>query len=199
MGVSYRTVILLVLALGSACGTMHAPFNYAAEPDPRKQEYLLGPSDVLRITIWHNADLSGEATIRPDGTISLPLVGDLKAAGRTPSQLREEIVQRLATFIKEESVIVTVAVIGINSYRFIVSGNVERPGAYAANHYVTVLEALVLAGGPSKFASPEGMVIVRSDPAHGMRRIPIDGPSLLAGTRPEENLPLLSGDTVYVP
>jgi len=190
---------LLQLLLIAACGTTQPAFNYASEPDPRKQEYVLGPSDVLRIAIWHNADLSADATVRPDGTISLPLVGDLKAAGRTPSKLREEIVQRLATFIKEDSVIVTVAVVGINSYRFIVSGNVEHPGIFAATHYVTVVEALIMAGGPNRFGDPEATVIIRTDPAGRVRRIPVDYPSILKGTHPEQDLPLISGDNVYVP
>jgi polysaccharide export outer membrane protein len=187
------------LAVGPACSTVGPPFDYASEPDPRQTEYVLGPSDALRITIWRNPDLSGDATIRPDGTVSLPLVGDLKAAGRTPSQLRGEIVQRLATFIKDDSVIVTVAVTGINSYRFIVSGNVERPGAYTTNHYITVVEALVMAGGPNKFGSPEGTVIIRNDAKRKLRRIPINYPAILSGDHPEQDLPLLSGDTVYVP
>ena|SRR5581483_8808086 len=199
-----RPCVALYLYLGAAClpacATTGPPYDYASEPDPRKEEYVLGPSDVLRITIWRNPDLSGDATIRPDGTVSLALVGDLKAAGRTPTQLRGEIVQRLATFIKDDSVIVTVAVTGINSYRFVVSGSVERPGAYAANHYVTVVEAMVLAGGPNKFGSPEGTVIIRNDPrAKKQRRIPINYPAILSGEHPEQDLPLLPGDTVYVP
>ena len=199
-----RPCVALYLCLGAAClaacASTGPPYDYKSEPDPRREEYVLGPSDALRITIWRNPDLSGDATIRPDGTVSLPLVGDLKAAGRTPTQLRGEIVQRLATFIKDDSVIVTVAVTGINSYRFVVSGNVERPGAYSANHYVTVVEAMVLAGGPNKFGSPEGTVIIRNDQRGSkLRRIPIDYPAILTGGHPEQDLPLLPGDTVYVP
>src|SRR6476619_2812610 len=72
----------------SACGHKQPRYDYAAEPDPRKQEYVIGPSDVLRISVWRNPDLSGDAIVRPDGTITLPLVGDLRAAGRTPGQIR---------------------------------------------------------------------------------------------------------------
>jgi polysaccharide export outer membrane protein len=191
----------LALALGPSlsCGTTHAAFDYASEPDPRKSEYVLGPSDVLRITVWHNPELSGDATVRPDGAISLPLVGDLRAAGRTPGQVRAELAQRMSTFIKEESAIVTVAVASISSYRFIVSGSVERPGAYVATHYVTVVEAMALAGGPNKFANPDSGVIIRVDATRGTRRIPIDYPSILNGTHPEQDLPLLPGDTLYIP
>jgi polysaccharide export outer membrane protein len=107
-------------------------------------------------------------------------------------------VQRLGAYLKDEAAIVTVAVTAINSYRFVVSGNVERPGAYTANHFVTVTEALALAGGPNKFGNPEGTVVMRSD-ARGARRIPVDYPAILSGARPVEDLALISGDTVYVP
>jgi polysaccharide export outer membrane protein len=190
---------LLLPGVGAGCATARPAFDYASEPDPRKLEYVLGPSDVLRITVWRNPELSGDATVRPDGTISLPLVGDVRAAGRTPGQVRADLAQRMATFIKEESGIVTVAVATINSYRFVVSGNVEHPGTFAANHYVTVIEALALAGGPNRFANADATVIIRSDATRGLRRIPIDYPAILSGTHPEQDLPLVSGDTVYVP
>jgi len=183
----------------ATCATTRPPYNYTAEPDPRKQEYVLGPSDVLKITVWKNPEMSGDAIVRPDGTISLPLVGDLRAAGRTPGQVRAEIGQRLATFIKDESAVVTVSVTAINSYRFVVSGNVEKGGAFAVNHYVTVSEAMAMAGGPNRFANPDEAVIIRLDPTKGTRRIPIDYPSILNGAHPEQDLPILSGDTLYVP
>jgi polysaccharide export outer membrane protein len=94
---------------------------------------------------------------------------------------------------------VTVAVTAINSYRFVVSGNVEKPGAFTSNHYVTVGEAMALAGGPNRFADPGGTVIIRVNADGATHRIPIDYNGVLAGTRPTENLPLLAGDTIYVP
>lgn len=193
-------IVLAVLSL-SACATPQSTYNYSAEPDPRKKEYVLGPSDVLHINVWRNPDLSGDATVRPDGTISVTLVGDLIAAGRTPSQVRADLVQRMTTFIKEDAAIITVAVTAINSYRFTVNGSVEKPGAYGVNHYVTVIEAIAMAGGPNRFASPEKTAIIRNsgDPSKGPVRIPIDYPGILSGAHPEQNLPILAGDTVYVP
>ena len=129
----------------------------------------------------------------------MPLVGDLPASGRTSVQLKEEIVKRLKAYLKDDASNVTVAVTAINSYRFVISGQVERPGAYSANHYVTVSEALALAGGPNRFADAGGMVIIRANPAGGVRRIPIDYPGVLAGTRSNENLTVVAGDTIYVP
>jgi len=198
-GIGAGAVAAVAVAVLSGCASAQSNFNYAAEPDPRKLEYVLGPSDVLKINVWRNPELSGEATVRPDGTISLPLVGDLRVTGRTPGQVQAELVQRMATFIKDESAIVTVAVVAVNSYRFVISGNVEHPGAYTSNHYVTVVEALALAGGPNRFGSPESTVIIRSDATKGVRRIPINYPAILTGERADQNLPLLPGDTVYVP
>jgi polysaccharide export outer membrane protein len=193
-----RACLLGLPLLLAACGHKQPKYNYAGEPDPRKQEYVIGPSDVLRISVWRNPDLSGEAIVRPDGTITLPLVGDLRAAGRTPGQIRAEITQRLGAFIKDESAIVTVAVAIINSYRFTVSGNVEHPGTYASTHIVTVTEAIALAGGANRFADAEASVIIRSD-EKGTRRIPVDYPGILSGVRASQDLPLLAGDTLYVP
>jgi len=75
--------LLALPALGATCGTTHGAYDYSAEPDPRKGEFILGPSDVLKITVWRNPELSTDAIVRPDGTISMPLVGDLQAAGQT--------------------------------------------------------------------------------------------------------------------
>jgi polysaccharide biosynthesis/export protein len=185
--------------MGATCATHRSAFDYANEPDPRKQPFVLGPSDVLRVNVWHNPDLSGDSVIRPDGTFSLPLIGEVRAAGRAPEEVRTEISQRLQAFLKEEANNVTVSVSAINSYRFVVNGNVERQGAFTANHYVTVSEAVALAGGPNRFASPDETVIIRNDPKRGRLRIPIDYTAILKGIAPDQDLPLLSGDTVYVP
>jgi polysaccharide export outer membrane protein len=193
------TVLALTWPLLSACRHQQQPYNYSVEPDPRKTEFVLGPSDVIHINVWKNPDISGDTVVRPDGTITLPLVGDIRAAGRTPAEIRKEITQRLGTYIKDDSAVVTVAVTAINSYRFTVSGNIERPGTFNASHYVTVSEAMALAGGPNRYAAPEDTVVIRADGEKGTRRIPIDYPAMLSGKRPEQNIALLPGDVVYVP
>lgn len=190
---------LMLAGTLAGCPTPQPYFNYAAEPDPRKNGFLLGPSDVLKVNVWHNPDLSGDAIVRPDGTITLPLLGDVAAAGRTPTEVRNEITARLKAYIKDESAIVTVAVAAVNSYRFVVSGNVEKPGSYNANHYASVSEAITLAGGPNRFASQEQAVIIRTGPDGKVRRIPIDNAAILSGRHPEQDLVILPGDTVYVP
>lgn len=194
-------VTLVVIAAGLvACNTTRPLYDYASEPDPRKQEFVLGPSDVLRVNVWRNPELSGDVPIRPDGSISLPLVGDIRASGRTAGDVRGEIWKKLQAFIKDlESNNVTVSVSSINSYRFVVNGNVEHTGVFTSNHYVTVAEAIALAGGPNRFASANEAVIIRDDPGKPKKRIPVDYLSILKGTHPEMDLPLLANDIVYVP
>jgi polysaccharide biosynthesis/export protein len=192
-------VLGVVAAAGGACTTPRPFYDYASEPDPRKQPFVLGPSDVLRVNVWKNVDLSGDVTVRPDGTIVLPLIGEVRAAGRTAAEVRADVAKRLEAFIKEDANNVTVSVSAINSYRFIVNGHVERIGAYTSTHYVTVSEAIALAGGPNRFADSEQTVIIRDDGAKGKKRIPVNYPAILKGKNPEQDLPILAGDIVYVP
>ena len=148
--------------------------------------------------MWKNPDLSAETVVRPDGVITLPLMGDFHAGDRTAEQLRTEIRARLGTFVKDESALVTVAVTAINSYRVTVSGNVEHPGTFPVNHFINVAEALMLAGGANKFATPEDAILIRTS-AEGTRRIPIDCAAIIRGGRAEQNLTIVTGDTIYVP
>lgn len=187
-----------VLALLAACAGAPARFDYAREPDPRKLEYVIGVPDHLAINVWKNPELTREVVVRPDGTITLPLVGDIRADGRTPTQLRDEIVTRLGEFVRGD-LNVTVAVTGVNSYAFTVSGNFERPGVYSSQKYMTILEAVQLAGGPNRFASPAKMELIRRTPDGRRRTIPIDYPGLIEGKRLESNLALMTGDQLHLP
>jgi polysaccharide export outer membrane protein len=186
----------LLFAL-AGCGSTLA-YDYAHEPDPRRDEYVIGAADVLHITVWQTPDLTLNATVRPDGTISMPLVGDVAAAGRTPSAVRAEITTRLKSFVKDEALTVSVAVAAVNSYQFTVAGNAERPGLYTSSRFVTVIEAVAMAGGPSRFAALSKVVLIRPT-ARGPRRIPIDLGAIYAGTRPEMNIVLIRGDTLHLP
>jgi polysaccharide export outer membrane protein len=150
----------------------------------------------VQISVWRDESLSTEAVVRPDGTITMPVVGELRAAGRTASQLQQDAAQRLATIVKDA--VVTVAVTEINSYRFTVAGNVERPGLFASRYYVTVSEALALAGGPNRYASTDEIVIVRTM-SGSEQRIPIDYDAILSGKNPEQDIAILAGDAVRVP
>lgn len=188
----------LLMAIAFAGCTPNIQYDYAAEPDPRKTDYVLGPSDTLRINVWKNAELSTEASVRPDGTITMSLIGDVRAAGRTTKQLKEEITHRLCSYIKCEETPVTVAVTGVNSYRITVSGSVEHANIFTPKYYVTVSDALAMAGGLNKFANGDKISIVRQVDGK-QRRIPIAYSLIQNGARPDMDIVLLSGDTLLVP
>ena len=180
---------------GTSAGTQ-ALYAEAARRDPRGKPYIIGIADVVRVSVWKDESLSTDAIVRPDGTITVPLVGELRAAGRTAAELQQEASQRMATVVKDAPV--TVSVTEINSYRFTVAGNVEHPGLFTARYYLTVSEALALAGGPNRYADTDQVVIVR--PVGGsLQRIPIDYDAILSGKSPEQDIVVLAGDSVRVP
>lgn len=168
----------------------------AARNDPRGRPYVIGVSDVVRVAVWKDPNLSADAAVRPDGTITLPLVGEVVASGRTAVALQREVAQRLSAFVKDA--VVTVAVAEVNSYRFTVAGNVEHPGMFTSRYYVTVSEALALAGGPNRYASSGHVVIVRNAGTTA-RRIPIDYDAILSGESQDQDVVILAGDAVHVP
>ena len=190
----------LLIVLAGACasrgGASAALYSEAARQDPRGKPYVIGVADVVQVSVWKDESLSTEAVVRPDGTITMPVVGELRAAGRTAAQLQQDAAQRLATIIKDA--VVTVSVTQVNSYRFTVAGNVENPGLFTSRYYVTVSEALALAGGPNRYASTGSVELVRSS-AHGGQRIPIDYDGILSGQHPEQDIVILAGDAVRVP
>jgi polysaccharide export outer membrane protein len=198
---AHRLSVVLVFCAAfstlGGCGTVS--YDYSKEPDPRKSEYVIGVGDGIHINVWKNQDLTTTSNVRPDGTITMPLVGDVHAAGRTPSQLTAEIGEKLKTFVKEDAATVSVAVTDVASYRITVSGNAEHPGVFPEKYYVTVADAIALAGGLNKFASPHKIVILRSRANGGVRKIPIDFDRVESGDHPEENLVLLAGDTLFIP
>lgn len=164
-------------------------------------EFLLGPEDVLDVVVWRNQDLSREVIVRPDGKISMPLIGDVQASGRTAEQLAERIVERLREF--KETPTVSVSVKEVNSYTLYMVGEVARPGKFQLKSYVTVLQAIAMAGGFTQFASRNKMQVIRNS-ANGDRvpheiHIPVRYDDLLNGVGVPDNFILKSGDIVVVP
>jgi polysaccharide export outer membrane protein len=188
----------------ASCGACHhgqsasaaALYADAAAHDPRGKPYVIGVADVVHVGVWKDESLSADAIVRPDGTITIPLVGELRAAGRTAAQLQQDATQRLAALVKDATV--TVSVTEINSYRFTVAGNVEHPGLFTARYYLTVSEALALAGGPNRYADTDDVVVVRQM-GNTLVRIPINYDDILSGKSPEQDIVILAGDSVRVP
>lgn len=201
-----RALWSLILVLGvSGCPSTLPNYDYSKEPDPRHQELTLGVGDTIGINVWDNAPFNTEATIRPDGTITMPLVGDLQAVGKTPSQLKAEIAAKLGNYVKltgsgSNAVDqITVAVRQYHSYRFTISGEVGRTGVFTSDQYVTVAEALAMAGGLSRFAKRDEVRLLRRDAKGNQRSIPLDYDLLASGKRLDMNIFVLPGDTIYVP
>jgi polysaccharide export outer membrane protein len=203
----HTTLVRAVCGLAAAAGLCllagcaAAPVENLAEIRKPAAEFLIGPEDVLEITVWRNADLSKTVIVRPDGMISLPLIGDLKANGFTAAQLAEKITVKLKEF--KESPTVAVSVKEINSYSIYVVGEVLKPGKYPLKSHTTLLQAISIAGGFTPFASKNKLQVVRNsvgtDGEARENRIPVRYDDLLAGKGEPGNFLLRSGDTVVVP
>jgi polysaccharide export outer membrane protein len=183
---------VLVLACSAASG-----YPYAQEPDPRRGEYVLGVTDGLSVRVWRNPDLNADATVMPDGTITMALIGPVRVVDKTPSEVQKDIAQALKAYVKDA--VVTVALTRVSSYRVTVSGQVNKPGVIDSTRYLTVSEAIMLAGGPTRFSSPNDTLLVRFGPDGKVRRIPIQFEEIQAGRKAEQDLVLFRGDRIYVP
>ncbi|WP_022853859.1 polysaccharide biosynthesis/export family protein [Thermodesulfatator atlanticus] len=122
-------------------------------------EYIIGPGDVLEIIVWKEPDFTRDATVRPDGRITLPLIDDVMAAGKTPMQLKEEIQKKLQEYI--DLPVVTVIVKEINSKFYYMIGEIKSPGAYSLSKPMTILQALAVAGGFTEWANKDKIMVLR--------------------------------------
>jgi polysaccharide biosynthesis/export protein len=197
LGALAAALVLSGCGGGSWARSEPSVYADAARNDPRRKPYVIGVSDLVRVTVWKDPGLSTDAVVRPDGTITLPLVGELRAAGRTAAELQKDAETRFKTVVNEA--VVTVSVVEINSYRFTVAGNVQHPGLFNSRYYLTVSEAIALAGGPNRYADTDDVVIVRTLPNGSVDRIRINYDGILAGTNPEHDIAILPGDAVRVP
>jgi polysaccharide export outer membrane protein len=161
-----------------------------AAVDPRT--YIIGPEDILLIRVWREPEHSGLVTVRPDGKITLPLIGDIPAAGLTPDKLDAAVTEALSKYINNPDVIVSVQ--AVRSKRYYVTGEVNRPGAYPLVTPVTVLEALTLAGGFRDFANKKNITILR-----GNQRFRFNYNDVIKGKNLSQNIVLQHGDYIIVP
>ncbi len=162
----------------------------------KTEDFRLGPGDVIEISVWKDQDLTRQIIVQPDGFISFPLIGEIKAAGQTVSQIRQEITKRLSDYMSNP--IVTVTPVKIESYKIYVIGKVNKPGMFVVLPRVTVLQALSMAGGTNPFADLSDIVIIRHT-ASGETKIDFDYNDIASGKNLEQNIELQSGDVVLVP
>lgn len=164
---------------------------------PHDDTFVIGNDDVLSINVWKEPDVSRSIPVRSDGRISLPLAGEIQAAGRTPLGLEHEIAIRLQSYISEPEV--TVMVTQINSQKFNILGQVGRPGSFSLTNASTVLDAIALAGGFRDFAKKKSIYVLRQNPGGGESRIPFNYNEVIKGKNPEQNIKLQPHDTIIVP
>jgi polysaccharide biosynthesis/export protein len=196
----YTAALLTVLLVCEAAGCAGRSGNLSKEL-AQPVEFLLGPEDVLEVNVWRNQDLSRLVVVRPDGMISMPLIGDVQASGLTANQLAARIADRLREFKENPSV--SVSVKEVNSYNIYVLGEVAKPGKYQLKSHTSILQAIALAGGFTMFAAKNKLQVVRNS-ANGDNqphevRIPVRYDDLLAGKNGSGNFILKSGDIVVVP
>jgi polysaccharide biosynthesis/export protein len=160
-----------------------------APVDPKT--YVIGPEDVISIGVFHEQELTRTEAVRPDGKITMPLIGDLQAEGLTPERLKDQLKQALSTYINNPDV--TITILAVNSKRFTIAGQVMRPGPVALVLPTKVFDALSSVGFRD-FANTKKIVIIR-----GTNRLKFNYNDVLHGKHLEQNILLEAGDTIYVP
>ena len=180
-----------LMASANKNGSEEAGNKAAVDPT-----YVIGPQDVLDISVWKEPEVSRVLPVRPDGKISLPLLRDVQAAGLTPSQLEARITEGLTGFITAPDV--TVIVTAINSRRIYIVGEMTRPGAYPLLPGMTVLQALSNAGGFTQFANTKNIYVLREENGKQMK-YPFNFKEVVKGKKSEQNINLKSGDTIVIP
>lgn len=161
-------------------------------------DYLIGPEDVLEITVWRNADLSKLVSVRPDGRISLPLIGDVTAVGKTASQLAEDIANKLKEY--KENPQVSIVVKEVNSYAIYVLGEVAKPGKYPLKSKTTLLQAITLASGFTPTAARNKIVVFRfGKDGEGQIKIKASYDDIVLRDGSNQNIELKPGDQIVVP
>ena len=194
-------------ALAQAAPATNAPASQPASSAPNNDtssgtkphdaSFVIGNDDVLAISVWKEPEISRSIPVRSDGRISLPLVGEVQAAGQTPLKLEQEIAARLKSYIDEPEV--TVIVQQINSQKFNILGMVSRPGSFPIASASTVLDAIALAGGFRDFAKQKSIYVLRQNPDGSQTRIPFNYKQVVKGQNPAQNIKLQPRDTIVVP
>lgn len=179
---------------GNAAPSGDAAASTAARA--HNNDYVIGDDDLLEINVWKDQELSKTVPVRSDGKISLPLVGEVQAAGRTPLQLEGDITSRLRSFMNDPEV--TVIVAKINSQKFNVMGEVNRPGSYPLSITTTVMDAIATAGGFRDFAKKKDVIVLRQNPNGTESRFTFNWDAYIKGKNPQRNIRLQPGDTVVV-
>ncbi len=198
--ISFCVVALGIMVLGGCASgpsqltQTQAGAAIAAPPD--QDTYNLGPEDTIEISVWKEPELTKQIVIPPDGRITYPLIGEIKAAGLTVKQLQTEIHKRLEKFVSDVNV--TVILLKPQFYKIYVTGKVTKPGEFVVGRPPTVMQAISMAGGLTPFAAPGSIVILRK--VGGKEEVfPFNYKEVSKGSSLEQNRSLMPGDVVVVP
>jgi polysaccharide export outer membrane protein len=194
------TFFCILFALSLLCTACTTSTRTASLPDTAAEitpeEYVIGPEDVLEVSVWQNQDVSRVVSVRPDGKISLPLLHDIQAAGLTATELKEVIKRDLKPYIGAPEV--TIIVQQINSWRIYVQGEVQNPGVYPIRSRTTLSQVISMTGGFTEFAKERKIQVVRE--GEGEREIiPIDYSLIIMGVAPAVHIDMNRGYTNSVP
>lgn len=159
-------------------------------------DYVIGPEDVLGVVFWREPDMSGDVTVRPDGRISLPVIGEVQAAGLHPEALKKQILAAAGRYITDANVVVVVRT--INSRKVFITGRVTTPGTYPLIGPRTVLQLIALAGGLTEYADAKNITVLREENGR-TRSFKVNYKDITKGKSLDQNIQLKPGDTVVVP
>jgi polysaccharide export outer membrane protein len=202
-----RAFYLAIIALGIL--SIFLPIVYAqqdkgalsksqpqGEIAPDSNQYVIGPEDVLYIHTWKEETLSRTVPVRMDGKISIPLVNEVQAAGLTPLQLREVLIQKFKKYIDNPNI--SVVVMEANSFKVYISGEVKTPGMYRLRSETSLLQLIPMAGGFTDWANKKKILIIRNENGKE-KRITVNYKKIVEGKEPISNSILKPGDTIIVP
>lgn len=200
-----RITALLLFAFIAGCAKPALQGNAGpgqAETDTTvsEREYRIGVDDQLQVNVWRNPELSVTMPVRPDGMISMPLIGDVQAGGRTPPEVASEIRERLSEYVRDPNVTVIITELRNSEYisRIRVTGAVQTPSSIAHRQGMTVLDAVLQAGGINEFAAPSRAKLYRKI-GNETKVYPIDLSGILHEGKLDTNYELRPGDIITVP
>lgn len=195
--------VLVCAALASVAAAQSRPpappASPAAQPPAGVEvpaDYVIGPEDVLGVVFWREADISGDVTVRPDGRITLPVIGEMQAAGLQPAELQAQVLAAASKYLTDPNVAVVVR--AINSRRIFVTGRVTTPGAHLLKGPLNVMQAIALAGGLTEYANAKNIAVLRTTNGR-TERFKFNYKDVAVGRNLEQNILLRPGDTVVVP
>jgi polysaccharide export outer membrane protein len=190
--------LVVVLAAPQSGQAQSAPDGGAASGNKAHDDnFVIGNDDVLAISVWKEPELTKSVPVRSDGKISLPLVGEIQAAGQTPHQLEQVITDKLKSFITTPEV--TVVVEKVNSRKYNVLGEVTKPGSYPLTTEMTIMDAIAAAGGFRDFAKKSGVYVLRKSPNGQEAHLKFNYKDFVKGNNSAQNVKLEPNDTIIVP